>query len=297
MEIEEDERRAADRLKTKLNNQTKAQERAAPNSPVSNDVIDKLMVQLRNAGPGPARKGHREARKRAMLKTSAERRKASATINPGLSEEDDPNAEKDETGLSSGGGGAGEGDGLSDVGTDVDMPTLSSPTIAAGDTPISSNTGGAPRKASRQLSPDDDPAKRAQYMLRLLNKDETSGGGDESDLKYSKPTPSADVQNRRVRRRQRQPSASTNGASGDSPNASGLGIDPGSTSAGEDAVARAKSNLLNMRRGVADDTGTASALSGPTGNAVADESSTAVGAGIGGNEGMPTPTIEIKEVD
>jgi len=278
-----------------------------PSSPIPTGAMDTLLQKLRDAGP--TQRQQRDARKRARLKNNAKQRKASATLDAGLSGDDGASAEKEETGLSSGGGG-GEGEGVSDVGTDADTPALPSPTIAGGDTPAGSNTSNVPRKASRQRSPEDDPASRAQNMLQALK----GGGdviiGDESDsvslaslgsFRTSRRPSTDEGQGRRARRRQRQASSSVNGGGASLLNgASGLGIDPGPAT-GEDAAARAKTLLLSMgaRRGSAEENGAPVAphllgLSGEaSGSTVVDEPTTLVG----GSDSMPTPTIEIKEVD
>ena len=309
MEIEEDEARAKKRREMLEAAQNKPAKGKSPSSPIPTGAMDTLLQKLRDAGP--TQRQQRDARKRARLKNNAKQRKASATLDAGLSGDDGASAEKEETGLSSGGGGGGggEGEGVSDVGTDADTPALSSPTIAGGDTPAGSNTSGVPRKVSRQRSPDDDPASRAQNMLQALKSGGDVSVGDESDsvslaslgsFRTSRRPSTDEGQGRRARRRQRQASSSVNGGGASLLNgASALGIDPGPAT-GEDAAARAKSLLLSMsaRRGSAEENGTPISppflgLSGEaSGSAVVDEPTV-----VGGSDSMPTPTIEIKEVD
>ena len=284
-----------------------------PSSPVGTPTgaMDTLLQKLRDAGP--TQRQQRDARKRARLKNNAKQRKASATLDAGLSGDDGASVEKEEAGLSSGGGGGGggggEGEGISDAGTDADAPALPSPTIA-GDTPTGSNASDVPRKASRQRSPDDDPASRAQNMLQALKSGGDVSVGDESDsvslaslgsFRTGRRPSTDEGQGRRARRRQRQASSSVNGGGVSLLNgASGLGVDPGPAT-GEDAAARAKSLLLSMgaRRGSAEDNGTHTASpllglsGGASGSALVDEPA----AIVGGSDRMPTPTIEIKEAD
>ena len=286
--------------------QNKPTKGKSPSSPIPTGAMDTLLQKLRDAGP--TQRQQRDARKRARLKNNAKQRKASATLDTGLSGDDGGSAEKEETGLSSGGGG-GEGEVISDVGTDADTPALSPPTIAGGDTPTGSNTSGVPRKVSRQRSLDDDPASRAQNMLQALKNGGDISVGDESDsislaslgsFRTSRRPSTDEGQGRRARRRQRQASSSVNGGGASLLNgASGLGVDPGPAT-GEDAAARAKSLLLSMgaRRGSAEENG--APVASPSLGLSEEASGSAVvepATVLGGSDSMPTPTIEIKEVD
>ncbi|KAF8427296.1 hypothetical protein EV426DRAFT_529656 [Tirmania nivea] len=273
LELEEDEARAKKRREMLEAAQNKPAKGKSPSSPIPTGAMDTLLQKLRDAGP--TQRQQRDARKRARLKNNAKQRKAS-------------------------------GEGISDVGTDVDTPALVSPTIVGSDTPTGSNTSGVPRKASRQRSPDDDPASRAQNMLQALKSGGDVSVGDESDsvslaslgsFRTSRRPSTDEGQGRRARRRQRQASSSINGGGASLLNgASALGIDPGPAT-GEDAAARAKSLLLSMgARREENGAPVASPLLGlpaeASGSAISDEPATVVGG-----SDMPTPTIEIKEVD
>lgn len=299
LELEEDESRAEKRRQMLNAAQNKAQERTAPNSPTSTGAMDSLLQKLRDAGP--TQRQQREARKRARLKNNAKQRKASATLDASLSGDDIGSAEN-EAGLSSGGGGEG---GTSDAGTDIDISLVASSTVAGGDTPTSSTTGAAPRRSPRR-SVNDDPASRAQNMLQKLKGggDGGPGGGDESDSvslsslgSFRNSQRTGAEEGRRARRRQRQASSNTNGNNK-------LGLSNGNTEMsdfGDDAAAKAKSILLSMgaKRGSAEDNNTpaTSVLIGSstdyTSRSPVDESETM----ILGADDLPTPTIEIKEVD
>lgn len=258
--------------------------------------MDMILAKLREAGPQTQK---RDARRRARLRDTAKQRKASATLDAGLSGDDGTNAEKEEAGLSSGGGGAGD-DGLSDVGTDVDIP------VSKGAGATSGSNTSALRSVSSQLSPDDDDTMtKARAMLGMLKGEDGAGGEDESDnvslnsrgsFRSSKRT-NAD-EGRKARRRQRQASSSANGGSG------GLTA-PGAESgpvAGEDEAAKAKSFFQRMsaRRGSAEENGTHASPGLPddaSGSFSMVDEPVVVGGTLGGSDGMPTPTIEIKEVD
>ncbi|KAF8471966.1 hypothetical protein BDZ91DRAFT_790995 [Kalaharituber pfeilii] len=316
-DIEEDERRAEKRRQMLAAAQNKAQERQqSPSSPSGTGAMDSLLQKLRDAGP--TARQQRDARRRARLKNNAKQRKVStSSYDPGVSGDDTVTGDKDEMGVSSGGGvGIGEGgtgEGLSDVATDVDAPQGSP---KAGD--AASETASSPRRTSSKLTVDnDDPASRAQNMLQILKSG--GDGGDESDsmslanlgsFRMNRKT-SAD-EGRRARRRQRQASSNASGGSGGSasallngggPGTSGLGIDSGPLT-GEDAAARAKSLLLSMgaRRGSADDSASGGAPSpsiGPPPQERDEKAEEEGGEGDAGSHstGLPTPTIEIVKAD